>query len=604
MKHSLFTLCLSLTLFLNLYCYAQEHPVLEFDKKNRFKIVQFTDLHIQYDSFRSDSVINMMREIVKKESPDLVVLTGDVVGSSNRKKAWLKVAQVMIDAKTPWSAILGNHDAEFEIDKKQTMEAIIGLPYNMTQYGPHELPGAGNYVLPIQSSSSNAISALCYFFDSVVEGEPGHNKAMNSWLDPSILNWYRQQSESFTSKNNNKPYPSLAFIHIPLPEFKKITNSSLKYGIGQDVGENIEKTKRARHSNIYQAFLESKDVMGVFAGHEHNNNYIVCPDGIALGYGQTSGRQVYGNLGAGARVIQLYEGKREFDSWLIKYYDNNREADFWYPTYNYDALYHVQYPHTFNDGVDNSKIQLISMANGRVSMRLMGKGKATIDWGDGTVIDHFEMNGDQMKELTHEYNDQGPRKIRIVSQEITKLNCQGMQLTQIFLANAPELTELDCSNNRIWDLDINNNSALKVLWCNNNQLSFLNLEHNPLLTQLFCYQNNLHELKLHKQSELVWLNCYQNRLSNLDLSHNSKLSRIDCYRNRLSNLDLSHNRALYWVLVNDNQFTSRSLNDLFASLATQTLDRSKKIYISGNVGEVDCDKNIAITRSWQVGERY
>src|SRR5690606_25512415 len=108
----------------------------------------------------------------------------------------------------------------------------------------------------------------------------------------------------------------------------------------------------------------------------------------------------------------------------------------------------------------------------------------------------------------------------------------------------------------------------------------------------------------HKQSELVWLNCYQNRLSNLDLSHNSKLSRIDCYRNRLSNLDLSHNRALYWVLVNDNQFTSRSLNDLFASLATQTLDRSKKIYISGNVGEVDCDKNIAITRSWQVGERY
>ena len=39
------------------------------------------------------------------------MLTGDVVGSDNRKRAWLKVAQVMIDANTG-AAMFGNHDAE------------------------------------------------------------------------------------------------------------------------------------------------------------------------------------------------------------------------------------------------------------------------------------------------------------------------------------------------------------------------------------------------------------------------------------------------------------------------------------------------------------
>ncbi len=91
---------------------GQNKPLLKFNSNSRFKIVQFTDIHLQYDSYRSDSVLVMMKMVIEREKPDLVMLTGDVVGSDNRKRAWLKVAQVMIDTKTPWAAMFGNHDAE------------------------------------------------------------------------------------------------------------------------------------------------------------------------------------------------------------------------------------------------------------------------------------------------------------------------------------------------------------------------------------------------------------------------------------------------------------------------------------------------------------
>lgn len=54
----------------------------------KFKIVQFTDIHFQCDSYRSDSALILMKQVIQKEKLDLVVLTGDVVCSKNAVKAW------------------------------------------------------------------------------------------------------------------------------------------------------------------------------------------------------------------------------------------------------------------------------------------------------------------------------------------------------------------------------------------------------------------------------------------------------------------------------------------------------------------------------------
>jgi len=71
--------CLIILSFLTLD--GQNKPRLKFNSNSRFKIVQFTDIHLQYDSYRSDSVLVMMKKVIEHEKPDLVMLTGDVVGS-------------------------------------------------------------------------------------------------------------------------------------------------------------------------------------------------------------------------------------------------------------------------------------------------------------------------------------------------------------------------------------------------------------------------------------------------------------------------------------------------------------------------------------------
>ena len=54
-----------------------------------------------------------MGSILDRETPDLVVLTGDIVHSPERSlDACRKVAAPMIESGIPWAPILGNHDDE------------------------------------------------------------------------------------------------------------------------------------------------------------------------------------------------------------------------------------------------------------------------------------------------------------------------------------------------------------------------------------------------------------------------------------------------------------------------------------------------------------
>ena len=317
-------------------------PVLRFNEDGKFKIVQFTDIHYQYNSYRSDSALVLMKTVLEREKPDLVVLTGDIVCTTNTTLAWLDLSKVLIDAKVPWAAVLGNHDAEFKYNttKKQIFETIVGLPYNLTQRGPKDISGEGNYILEVKSSKSNDIAALFYFFDSHMYPEEGLGRY--DWIKFDQIAWYREQSKSYSTKNGVNPYPALAFFHIPLPEYKEIISKRTTVGVQKETicSPDI-------NSGMYTAMLECKDVMGTFVGHDHNNNYIGCLRNICLAYGNVTGRQCYSEIGRGARVIELYEGERKFDTWILKLYDCDRDKDIWTPTYDYEKKFFVTYPDSF-----------------------------------------------------------------------------------------------------------------------------------------------------------------------------------------------------------------------------------------------------------------
>ncbi|MBS1604667.1 MAG: DUF4434 domain-containing protein [Bacteroidetes bacterium] len=288
-------------------------PQLKFSGQ-RFKILQLTDLHwIQGNAFRSgnDSALNLMRYLLKKEKPDLVVFTGDIVVSRDAAAGWKNVIRPLEDMHVPFAVAFGNHDTETDLTKSQTLDVIRSSPYNVTYNADPAISGVGNCALTIRDETGSLNKWVIYLFDSHAYAPDSLVKGYD-WIHNDQIQWYRRQSASYASANGG-PLPSLAFFHIPLPEFATVSRMPSIVGIrGEDV------CAPPVNSGLFTSFVEMRDVCGVFAGHDHNNDFAGVLDNICLAYGRKTGYNAPypETLEKGARVIELYENDRRIDTYI------------------------------------------------------------------------------------------------------------------------------------------------------------------------------------------------------------------------------------------------------------------------------------------------
>lgn len=305
---------LYLTLILSilpLYVNAQK---LVFNRDSTFKIVQFTDMHYQHGNPKSDTTLLSIQRVLDAEKPNLIIFTGDIVTSRSIEEGWNTVTKFAIDRKIPFAVTFGNHDDEQGTTRSDLADLITHFPYNVNKIAGDGLQANLNNVLSIYGSKHNMkVESTIYLFDSnaysTISGVGGYG-----WITTETIDWYKNKSLEFTLKNNMHPIPSLAFFHIPLPEYSIAFDDekNIRYG------ERLEKECSPKlNSGMFLAMKEMRDILGVFTGHDHVNNYIVNYYDIALAYGCFSGwRNTYVPEINGARVIVLKEGDRVFDTWL------------------------------------------------------------------------------------------------------------------------------------------------------------------------------------------------------------------------------------------------------------------------------------------------
>jgi hypothetical protein len=283
---------------------------LRFNSSGTFKIAQFTDIHWNPASENNHKTLEIIRLVLEEEKPDLVIYTGDIVTKGPSLKGWLDVTKPLVDSEISWAVTLGNHDDEAEVTREQIFELLVTLPGFVGIEGPADIPGTGNYVLPIMSSTSDKTAALIWCFDS--HGYPTvKSQGDYDWIKFDQIAWYRNMSRYFSNANNRQALPALAYFHIPLPEYKEVAERE------GTVGRFEEKVCSPDiNTGLFASFLEMGDVMGMFVGHDHVNNYIGIHHGIALGYGQVSGADSYGNFQRGSRIVELQEGIRGFNTWI------------------------------------------------------------------------------------------------------------------------------------------------------------------------------------------------------------------------------------------------------------------------------------------------
>jgi Calcineurin-like phosphoesterase len=305
-----------------------EKPVPRIRKDGKFKIMQAADLHLatgfgkcrdalpaDHNNGKCDAdprTLAFVEKLLDEEKPDFIVLSGDQVNGDtapDAQTAIFKYSELFARHKVPYAGIFGNHDDEGDLDRAQTMAVMDGLPYSLSTAGPDDVEGVGNYVVEILGRGSSSHSALTlYLLDTHSYSPDEHKFRGYDWLKQTQIDWFKSTSQSL--KRKHKEYThihmDLAFIHIPLPEYRNPDQVAW-------VGNWTEPpTAPGFNSNFKDALVE-EGVLMVSCGHDHVNDYCLPANNkngkpaLWMCYGGASGFGGYGGYYGYHRRMRFFE---------------------------------------------------------------------------------------------------------------------------------------------------------------------------------------------------------------------------------------------------------------------------------------------------------
>jgi hypothetical protein len=288
--------------------------MLRFRNDGSFTIVQFTDTHFCNGEEEDIRTSTLMSQVLDMERPDLVIFTGDVVGGQGAKDpqaAWHMATAPLVARDLPWCAVFGNHDDECGTSRKQLLDLQREIPGCLTRSGPSQVSGLGNFFLRILSARGQTTAALLCCLDSNSYAETGIDGY--GWVRGDQIRWFNRVLHRRKSSPDMTSPPVLVFLHIPLPEYNDVWLQ------GNCQGEKNEGVCCPRiNTGLFAAMHLAGNVRGVFAGHDHINDYDGSLYGIRLCYGRATGYNTYGKDGfmRGARIIRLRNDNPDFTTWL------------------------------------------------------------------------------------------------------------------------------------------------------------------------------------------------------------------------------------------------------------------------------------------------
>ena len=264
---------------------------------------------------RSDAAYECIDSVMNLEKPDFVILTGDIIYSSPAVSNFKKIINHVSRYGVPFAFVFGNHDHQFDATDRELLESVKDVPYNMTAAVPG-ISGDCNFDIPVYSCDGKKKEMILYAFDSHDESQQKNTEVKGyDAINRDQIDWYVHASKRYAKANGGRPLPSLAFFHIPFPEYKEASADKKS----QSYGNHRESVCCPRmNSGLFYAMKERGDVMGVFCGHDHDNDFAVDWYGILLAYGRFSGGNTeYNHLGVnGARVIEVRQGERTMHTWI------------------------------------------------------------------------------------------------------------------------------------------------------------------------------------------------------------------------------------------------------------------------------------------------
>ncbi|MCL1789982.1 MAG: metallophosphoesterase [Peptococcaceae bacterium] len=323
---------------------SQKNISLRFHQDGTFKIMMMSDFQDYVNSTTKTTVnaksIALMNAALEAEKPDLVVMTGDMLGGNMNADQLQEYIRQMVapmeDHQTPWMITYGNHDEDATTalsagwNKIQQLAYYRSFKYNVNRASmsgaqDFEPNGRNTYAVGdmyqlIYNSDGTTPLYNVWAFDSNRYDVSGKGIGGYDWIRPDQISWYTKTSKMLEAKYGK--LNSLMFYHIPTPEWGTMWAGKDKYGV---IGERNEAECPANvNSGLFTAVLARGDVRGMFVGHDHVNDYVGNYFGVYLGYDANVGYQTYGLGGSqndrmrGVRVFELNQSDlSKFDTRMV-----------------------------------------------------------------------------------------------------------------------------------------------------------------------------------------------------------------------------------------------------------------------------------------------
>lgn len=312
------------------YTGKEFRPKLKFGSDGKFKILQVADLHFSTgvgkcrdpapaetaEGCEADPrTLRFLDKVLELEAPDFVVMTGDQVfgqAAPDPETALFKAVHPFVQRKIPYAITLGNHDDESGVmTREQMMQLAASLPFSLSAVGLQEVDGYGNYALTVESGWAGTTGAALYFMDSHSYSKQPKTNPGYDWFKESQMTWLELEAASVMEEAGKKAgdLVSMAFFHIPIPEFRETANKPM-------LGQMREGVASTRYATDIRAALGTAGVQVVAVGHDHANDYCLLDTQkeenkndhqLWLCYGGGAGEGGYGGYGGYIRRMRMYE---------------------------------------------------------------------------------------------------------------------------------------------------------------------------------------------------------------------------------------------------------------------------------------------------------
>lgn len=315
---------------------------LKFGADGKFKILHITDIHNVEPVMDDDEnreipenkdreTINVIKSLVEKTEPDLVVLGGDNISGfweeftyDYVKSTIDRITEPIRERNIPLCVVFGNHDGEAGFHTEYQMMMYMEYPNCRSCLNDADVYGCGNCCVTVRHSKSDKDAFAVFLIDSNDYERKSDGNLGYDHVHSDQIAWYENRASELKKANGGEPLPAIVFQHIPVQQelegFKEVTVND-EYTFERDGRYFFLKNKildgRIRevpcppntekdYSNQLKSWKKMGDVFAAFFGHDHINDFHMNVDGIDLYQTLGAGYFTYG-LERGGRLIVLDE---------------------------------------------------------------------------------------------------------------------------------------------------------------------------------------------------------------------------------------------------------------------------------------------------------